>query len=181
MKASVGAQTAGIRTLCTIPCHSTPCSPDWTSAAPTRPPISACDDEEGSPSHQVNRFQTIAPSTAASTVFSLARPESMIPLPTVFATAVVAKAPARVAIAAVALVLELSQGKELAVRVLESLEQLDGLVQPRGGAVDHIRLPRRRRRDLLNLVEADVVGGLVDVVADVVDHRREPVHVVTVE
>ena len=45
----------------------------------------------------MSRFQTIAPSTAASTVFVVARFESMIPFPTVFATAVVAKAPARFA------------------------------------------------------------------------------------
>src|SRR5690348_17416046 len=42
----------------------------------------------------------MAPISAASTVFSLARPVSMIPLPTVFATAVVTKAPARFATAA---------------------------------------------------------------------------------
>src|SRR6266576_29052 len=45
-------------------------------------------------------FQTIAPISAASTVFSFARPVSMIPLPTVFATAVVTNAPARFATAA---------------------------------------------------------------------------------
>ena len=39
----------------------------------------------------------IAPRSAASTVFSVARPVSMIPLPTVFATAVVTNAPARFA------------------------------------------------------------------------------------
>ena len=50
----------------------------------------------------MRRFQTIAPITAASTVFSVARPESMIPFPTVFATAVVANAPARFATAAIA-------------------------------------------------------------------------------
>ena len=101
MNAIVGAQSAGMITLCAIPCHSTPFSPDCASAAPTSPPISACDDDDGSPSHQVSRFQTIAPSTAASTVFGVASPESMIPLPTVEATAVVTKAPARLAIAAI--------------------------------------------------------------------------------
>src|SRR5713101_3638309 len=101
MKATVGAQSAGISTLCAIPCHSTPFSPDWTSAAPISPPIRACDDDEGNPSHHVKRFQTIAPATAASTVFGVARPVSMIPFPTVFATAVVTKAPARLAIAAI--------------------------------------------------------------------------------
>ena len=46
------------------------------------------------------RFHTIAPIRAARIVFSFARPVSMIPFPTVFATAVVTNAPARLAIAA---------------------------------------------------------------------------------
>src|SRR5207244_1759918 len=72
------------------------------SAEPTRPPISACEELEGSPNHQVRRFQVIAPISAASTVCVVARPESMMPLPTVFATAVVTNAPARFAPAAIA-------------------------------------------------------------------------------
>ena len=63
-----------------------------------RPPINACDELDGSPNHQVMRFQTIAPMTAASTVVSVASPVSMIPSPTVLATAVVTNAPARLAI-----------------------------------------------------------------------------------
>ena len=35
------------------------------SAAPAKPPISACDDDDGRPHHQVSRFQTIAPISAA--------------------------------------------------------------------------------------------------------------------
>ena len=66
-----------------------------------RPPINACDELDGSPNHQVRRFQTIAPMTAASTVVSVARPVSMIPSPTVLATAVVTNAPARFATAAI--------------------------------------------------------------------------------
>ena len=227
----------------------------------------------------MSRFQAIAPITAASTVFGVARPVSMIPLPTVFATAVVANAPTRFAIAAirtamrgesarvetdvatafavswkpfvksnasattivttssvigyrfltriasrtsaafsqastassscswmsfqrmivsgsapgaeevgdrlarepVALVLELAQRGELPLRVLEPLEPLDRLVQPRRRAMDHLGLLARLLRHVPNLVRVDVVGRLVDVVADVVDHRREPVHVVPVE
>src|SRR5919204_6760109 len=98
--AIAGAATAGIAMLCARPCHWTPFEPDWTSAAPTRPPISAWEELDGSPRHQVTRFQAIAPTSAASTVSSFARPVSMIPLPTVFATAVVTKAPARLATAA---------------------------------------------------------------------------------
>src|SRR2546422_8830009 len=84
-------------TLCASPCQSTPCSPDAASAAPTRPPISACDELEGRPNHQVSRFQAIAPSNAASTVFVLIRSDATMSLPTVLATAVVTNAPARLA------------------------------------------------------------------------------------
>ena len=40
------------------------------SAAPTRPPIRACEDDDGSPKYQVIRFQAIAPSSPASTITS---------------------------------------------------------------------------------------------------------------
>ena len=88
---------------------SPPCAPDAvpldavrrrtaTSAAPIRPPISACDELDGSPSHHVTRFQAIAPMSAASTRLLGRRGSvSMIPWPTVFATAVVTNAPARFA------------------------------------------------------------------------------------
>ena len=59
----------------------------------------ACVELDGRPRHHVRRFQAIAPISAASTVCSVARPVSMIPLPTVFATAVVTNAPARFAAA----------------------------------------------------------------------------------
>ena len=97
-----GDASAGSATFSQMPCHCTPRDPDCTSAAPTSPPMSACVELDGSPSHHVKRFQTIAPKSAASTVFSVARPVSMMPLPTVFATAVVAKAPARFAAAEMA-------------------------------------------------------------------------------
>ena len=64
------------------------------------PPINACEELEGNPSHQVSRFHAIAPKSAARIVFWSARPVSMIPFPTVFATAVVTNAPARFASAA---------------------------------------------------------------------------------
>src|SRR5919204_2572404 len=99
-KAIAGAASAGMTTLCASPCQSTPFSPDCTSAAPTRPPISAWDELDGKPNHQVSRFHAIAPSSAASTVCCVARLPSMIPLATFFATAVVTKAPARFATAA---------------------------------------------------------------------------------
>src|SRR5256714_5248073 len=99
-KAIAGAASAGMTTLCAIPCQSTPFEPDWTSAAPTRPPISACDELDGSSNHQVSRFQVIAPKSAAISVCCVARCASMSPLATFFATAVVTNAPARLATAA---------------------------------------------------------------------------------
>src|SRR4029077_12491552 len=41
----------------------------WLSAAPAKPPINACDDDEGSPHHQVKRFHTIAPTSVARITF----------------------------------------------------------------------------------------------------------------
>src|SRR4051812_24118892 len=35
-------------------------------AAPAKAPINACEDEEGSPHHQVNKFQTMAPNKVAN-------------------------------------------------------------------------------------------------------------------
>src|SRR5437868_5824074 len=96
-KAIAGAASAGMTTLCAMPCQRTPFSPDWTSAAPTRPPINACDELDGNPNHHVKRFQAIAPSSAAITVCCVARCASINPLATFFATAVVTNAPARFA------------------------------------------------------------------------------------
>src|SRR3954449_11160731 len=70
-------------------------------AAPTSPPISACDDEDGRPKYQVMRFQAIAPTTAENTT---TRPcdvsgASMM-LPTVLATFTETSDPARLNTAA---------------------------------------------------------------------------------
>src|SRR6201746_1007335 len=82
-------------TLSTMPDHFTDSAA--ASAAPTRPPISACEDDEGSPKYQVIRFQAIAPIRAANTTCSPPEPVggSMIPLPTVAATFVEMTAPTR--------------------------------------------------------------------------------------
>ena len=45
-------------------------------AEPVRPPRSACEDEEGSPSTQVMRFQTMPPTRPARTISSSAYPLS---------------------------------------------------------------------------------------------------------
>ena len=41
--------------------------PLFATAAPTRPPINACEELEGMPYHHVIRFQTIAPVSAPNT------------------------------------------------------------------------------------------------------------------
>ena len=92
----------GTTTFSTTPAHCT--VPADASAAPTSPPISACDEDDGRPSRQVTRFQKMAPSSAASTT---SRPRvpcgaAMIPLPTVDATCVPRNAPTRFMTAAIA-------------------------------------------------------------------------------
>src|SRR4051812_28351926 len=97
--ASTGATSAGIATFSTRPDQIT--SPPEASVAPTIPPISACDDEEGSPSHHVARFQAIAPIRPAKTVSSVTDPASTIPLAIVAATASDRNAPTKLRLAAI--------------------------------------------------------------------------------
>src|SRR5215208_47420 len=61
--------------------------PALATPAPAKPPMSACEDEVGRPSHQVRRFQAIAPASPAKTTASLTTAESTV-LPTVLATCV---------------------------------------------------------------------------------------------
>ena len=70
----------------TSPPTITDCGPEATSAAPARPPIRACDEEVGRPSHQVMMFQISAPSTAARMMGGVTAAGSTTPLPMVFAT-----------------------------------------------------------------------------------------------
>ena len=75
------------------------------SAAPTMPPNSACEEDEGRPKYQVTRFQTIAPTSAAKRMpIPLRRPAgvSIRPSLTVLATPVPRKAPTRFITAAIA-------------------------------------------------------------------------------
>src|SRR5947208_12208743 len=78
------------------------CVSGANSAAPTRPPIRAWDDDDGIPKYQVIRFQPIAPISAASTTPRPDRPVggSMMPLPTVSATPAPKNEPARLPTAA---------------------------------------------------------------------------------
>src|SRR4051812_8113754 len=85
-----------------MPCHLT-LSPA-ARPAPTRPPISACDDDDGRPKYQVTRFHVMAPTSAENTTTMpdvLSSSEALrMPLPTVLATSVDTRAPARLATAA---------------------------------------------------------------------------------
>src|SRR5215475_8525199 len=87
MKPTIGDRNIGRITLLVMPCHNTCVSLD-ASAAPMRPPISACDDDDGRPKYQVIRFQVMAPNSPAKTT---PRPLTsaggvMMPVPTVAAT-----------------------------------------------------------------------------------------------
>src|SRR3954468_2960968 len=91
--ASTGATRAGIATFCTRPDQIT--TPPDASVEPTIPPISACDEEDGRPNHQVRRFQAIAPTSPANTVNSVTEPVSTIPAAIVAATASDRNAPTK--------------------------------------------------------------------------------------
>src|SRR4051812_36068310 len=89
-------------TLSSTPFQITSVPP--ASAAPTMPPNSACEDEEGSPKYQVMRFHTIAPTRAAKRIAIPFEPcgVSIRPSLTVLATPEPRKAPARFITAAIA-------------------------------------------------------------------------------
>ena len=59
--ASTGANRPGIEDLVDEPVALDGAGPAAAIAAPTTPPISACDELDGSPYHHVTRFQAIAP------------------------------------------------------------------------------------------------------------------------
>src|SRR5690242_890624 len=68
------------------PLHTAAESPALATPAPTSPPISACELDEGMPSPQVIRFQTMAPISAAKITEASTTLGSMIPVPMVLAT-----------------------------------------------------------------------------------------------
>ena len=96
----IGEVTSGIRTLLTIPSMLRAPTPAAMTVAPMRPPISAWLLELGRPSHQVMRFQVIAPISAAATTTWVVVSSFTIPAPMVLATAVPAKAPMKLNAAA---------------------------------------------------------------------------------
>src|SRR5215204_1702767 len=61
--------------------------PALATPAPANPPMRACDEEVGRPSHQVRKFQLAAPMSPAKTTASLTTSGSTV-LPTVLATCV---------------------------------------------------------------------------------------------
>ena len=61
-------------------------SPAATNVAPTTPPISACEEDDGSPKYQVARFQAIAPTSPAKTIGGVIASASTMPLAIVAAT-----------------------------------------------------------------------------------------------
>ena len=65
------------------------------------PPISACEDDDGSPNHQVARFQAIAPISPPKTTVGVIAPASTMPPATVAATLSEMNAPTKFRIAAI--------------------------------------------------------------------------------
>jgi hypothetical protein len=90
---SSGEVNSGISTLLTTPSHLTAPVPLAAIVAPSRPPMRAWLEELGRPSHQVIRFQVMAPMRAAATTTWVVVCSSTRPAPMVLATAVPAKAP----------------------------------------------------------------------------------------
>src|SRR3954454_24144601 len=99
-KARIGATTAGTRTLPTSPSAITTSKPEAATADPTTPPISACEELDGSPKYQVTRFQAIAPISPAKTIVGVITSASTTSLATVAATEIEMKAPTKLSSAA---------------------------------------------------------------------------------
>src|SRR5437868_8214349 len=86
-KPTIGDSTMAINVL-DRPLHTAAERPAFATPAPTRPPISACELEEGMPSARVIRFQTMAPTSAAKITAAVTTSGAMMPLPMVSATCV---------------------------------------------------------------------------------------------
>src|SRR5882724_10491777 len=76
MNRRIFPRPAGRRTL----------TPPFTIAAPARPPIRACEEETGSPSHHVIRFQAMAPRRPPRITHRSTASGCTTPLPSVVAT-----------------------------------------------------------------------------------------------
>src|SRR4051812_23423106 len=87
-------------TLPRSPSPLTALVPSAANAAPTTPPISACDELDGRPKYHVARFHAIAPISPAKTIVGVMKSASTIPFATVAATASEMNAPTKLRIAA---------------------------------------------------------------------------------
>ena len=70
MPAMTGAATAGMSTFWVIPLQLTPDDPIAASPAPINPPNSACEELDGMPNSQVNRFHRMPPMSPAKMIVS---------------------------------------------------------------------------------------------------------------
>src|SRR3954468_4731923 len=95
VNASTGAMSAGTITFSIRPSAITPLEPTAANAEPTTPPISACEDDDGSPKYHVSRFQKIAPMSPAKTIGSVIMSALTMPLAIVAATASERNAPTK--------------------------------------------------------------------------------------
>src|SRR4051794_25850536 len=89
-------------TFSTTPSHSMTLEPSATNAEPIMPPINACDEDDGSPNHQVARFHAMAPISPPKTMVGVTALASTIPLATVAATSSETNAPAKLKTADIA-------------------------------------------------------------------------------
>src|SRR5581483_52432 len=84
-KPNVGDSTMKITTLINPAGIKAPV-PALATAEPTRPPIKACEEDDGMPKYQVTKFQNTAPNSAPKTTYWSTISAWMVSLPTVAAT-----------------------------------------------------------------------------------------------
>ncbi len=106
-------------TLERMPLNSTAPVPAAAIVEPTTPPISACDDDEGSPNHHVARFQQVAPMSPPKTTVGVIAPASTIPAATVAATFSEMNAPTKLRIAAM---VTATRGRSAPVAIVVAIE-----------------------------------------------------------
>jgi hypothetical protein len=99
--ATNGAITAGNKIFDTTVEKFTAFTPAPTMTAPINPPNNACEDDDGNPTNQVNKFHKIAPTNPANTNVGVTNASFTIPPEIVFATSVDKNAPATLSTAAI--------------------------------------------------------------------------------
>ncbi len=73
-------------TVLITPCQTIAALPALAMPAPSSPPISACELDEGMPPHHVMRFQAMAPVNAPNITCMSTTPAETMPVPIVCAT-----------------------------------------------------------------------------------------------